>query len=83
MYKPPLNLEANQYFVVDLLHSSQHGRSQDFVRGGNTFSKNFQKYSKNLLKNFQKIPENFQKITKKSEKIFKNFLKKIAKNALF
>ena len=48
-----------------------HGRSQDFFRGGGTlFPKNFQKICKKCFKKFGK---NFQKISK-------NFFKNIQKN---
>ena len=44
----------------------QHGRSQDFCSGGNTFSKkfskNFHKYSKNFQNNFKKISKKFTNI---------------------
>ena len=80
--------QSNLFFLKTIFHendvqnndvSSNHGRSQDYFSGGNTFSK---KFSKNISKNkkkFQKYSKNFKKFSK----IFKNFLKKIAKNALF
>ena len=51
----------------------EHGRSQDFFRGGgNTFSKKFSK-------NFQKNCKKFSKIFKKSSNIFKKNFKNFQK----
>ena len=59
-------------FFLDTYYG--HGRSQDFFRGGNTFSKNFSKHSqKNIQKIFKKKFKKFSKIFKKFQKIFKNF----------
>ena len=78
-------LESVLAFIEQkLLGSFDHGRSQDFFRGGEhffkKFSKNFQKYakfiekfSKNFVKIFKKFQKNFQKYSTKFQKFFKKF----------